>query len=198
MAFLNQNYVIIDFETANSNPDSICQIGMLKVSNGKIIDTYNKLVKPQPLYFSSMNTSIHGIKSSDVKNALTFLELWNEILDFIDNNILIAHFAQFDMNCLCKTLKKDNQTFSLSFTCSCRLAKELIIAPNHKLTYLSENITNFEYQAHDALEDCYATYELISFLFKNYDIANLINSKFEYGKIDHINGYKGFVYKKNR
>jgi len=196
MSITNQDYVIIDFETANSRLDSICQIGMLKVKDGKVIDSYNKLIRPEPLYFSSMNISIHGIKASDVKNAPSFSMIWNEIVEFMDGNTLIAHFAQFDMQCLAQTLKKDNQTFSLTFSCSCRLARELIVADNHKLTYLSQTVTNFEYKAHDALEDCFATYELINYMFNNYDVVGLIESKFGYGKIDNINGYEGFKYKK--
>lgn len=196
MSFTNQDYVIIDFETANSRMDSICQIGMIKVKDGVVIDSYSSLIKPEPLYFSSMNISIHGIKASDVKNSKSFNELWPEIKEFIDDNTLIAHFAQFDMNCLCKTLNSYQEQYALTFTCSCRLAKELIQASSHKLTYLSETITKYTYKSHDALEDCYATYELITYMFKHYDVKKLVDSKFDYGYINNDQGYKGFIYKK--
>lgn len=194
--FIQQNYVILDFETANNKPESICQIGMIKVSNGQVIDTYEILVKPDPYYFSSMNIQIHGITKDDVKDALTFSELYESVVEFIDGNIIVAHFAQFDMNCLYKSMVNDIFDFSFDFACSCRIAQELIPSHSHKLTYLSQHITQYNYQAHDALEDCYATFELLNYMFNNFDVPTLINTKFNYGNISKSNGYTGFKYKK--
>ena len=196
MTFDLNNYVIIDFETANSRPDSICQIGMVKVKSGQVIDSFVSLVKPDPLYFSAFNISIHGISKNNVVKQPTFLQLWPAINSFIDNYILVAHFAQFDMNCLAKTLMNQQIDFSLNFICSCRLAQELIDSANHKLTYLSQKITNYDYRSHDALEDCYATYELMKYLDNNYDVEKLVMTRFRIGSITRTTGYQGFVYKK--
>lgn len=194
--FTNQNYVIIDFETANSKQESICQVGMIKVKNGQVIDTYETLVKPDPYYFSSMNIQVHGITKQDVQDALSFSELYESIAEFIADYTLVAHFAQFDMNCLHKAMVNDVFDFSYDFVCSCRLAQELIPVASHKLTYLSQNVTHYSYKAHDALEDCFATYELVNYLFNNYDVNFLLNNKFDLGNISQQKGYHGFKYKK--
>lgn len=169
---------------------------MIKVANGQIVDTYETLVMPDPYYFSSMNIQVHGITKHDVRDALTFSELYESMEEFIGDNVLVAHFAQFDMNCLYKAMVNDVFDFFYTFTCSCRLAQSLIDAPSHKLTYLSEYITHYNYKAHDALEDCYATYELLNYLFTNYDVPSLIENKFNYGTVSKEKGYNGFKYKK--
>lgn len=198
MNFINQSYVILDFETANSNLDSICQIGMIKVKHGQIIDSFNSYIKPEPLYFSSMNIAVHGITKKNVIDQPTFSELWPMIIEFIGDYQIIAHFAQFDMNCLKNVLAKTDLSYQLEFLCSYRLAKELIPANNHKLTYLSKNITNYNYQAHDALADCHATYQLINYCFTNYDLPHLVNTKYQIGTLSDEEGYQGFVYKKKK
>ncbi len=45
-----KNFVSLDFETANGkNP---CSIGIVEFSDGKIINEYYSLIKPNELYFN--------------------------------------------------------------------------------------------------------------------------------------------------
>ena len=69
------DFVAIDFETANSDRDSACQIGITTVLNGKIKDVKCWFINPET-HFDFFNTLIHGITEDKVKNALTFKELW--------------------------------------------------------------------------------------------------------------------------
>ncbi|EHM54312.1 3'-5' exonuclease family protein [Cardiobacterium valvarum] len=43
-----QNFVALDFETANRNPSSVCSIGLVFVANGRLADSYYRLIKPIP------------------------------------------------------------------------------------------------------------------------------------------------------
>ena len=45
------NFVAIDVETANYQPTSICAIGAVKVINKRIVDTFYRLVKPEPNWY---------------------------------------------------------------------------------------------------------------------------------------------------
>ena len=54
------NFIAIDFETANSNRNSPCEIGIVKVELLRS-DKKSFLIRPKENYFDWMNTEIHGI-----------------------------------------------------------------------------------------------------------------------------------------
>lgn len=100
------SFVAIDFETANSKfLSSACEIGMVKVKNGYIIDKFLSLIKPPENDYSIANTLVHGISSEQSKNSPTFKELWPRIKNFIGDNVLIAHNISADLNILAKCLE---------------------------------------------------------------------------------------------
>ncbi|MCB2219344.1 MAG: 3'-5' exoribonuclease [Bacteroidetes bacterium] len=98
------NFTAIDFETANEKRWSICQVGIVRVEQGRVIKQYEQLIKPPENFYASINTQIHGISSEDTINAPNFAEIWDDIKPFIENNLVIAHNSSFDVDCLNKTL----------------------------------------------------------------------------------------------
>ena len=42
------NFAAIDFETANSQPSSVCSVGVVVVRDGEIADTFYSLIQPEP------------------------------------------------------------------------------------------------------------------------------------------------------
>ncbi len=98
------NFTAIDFETAHANFP--CEIGISVVENGEISFTKSWLIKPACFpYMNSFNQRVHGISSADVAKSKNFEELWSEIRPFLDETVLVAHNATFDMNVLRTTLR---------------------------------------------------------------------------------------------
>ncbi len=99
-------FTAIDFETAQGYRWSICQTGIVRVENGKIIDQKSWLNKPPNNYYWNNFTNIHGISSDTTVECPDFSELWSEIEPYIKNQNIVAHngFA-FDFQCLSKTLE---------------------------------------------------------------------------------------------
>ena len=62
------NFVALDFETANADLSSICQVGLVTFRDGEPADTYSMLVDPDD-YFDGINVSIHGIDTERVRGA---------------------------------------------------------------------------------------------------------------------------------
>ena len=102
-----KNYVALDVETANSKRNSICSIGLAKFVDGKLIETFYSPINPQD-EFNKINISIHGIKPEDVINSPSFPEILPKIIEFIDNNTIIAHSASFDIGVINAVYKKYN------------------------------------------------------------------------------------------
>ncbi len=99
------SFTAIDFETAQGNHISICQIGLVKVRDGVITDELKMLVKPPLNHYWKNFTAIHGISAKDTFDKPTFKEVWPEIERFITNQMVVAHNGfRFDFPVLEKTL----------------------------------------------------------------------------------------------
>lgn len=102
---LHQSFVAIDFETANSDYSSACEIGLVKVIDNQILDKYHSLIKPPNNSYTIANTLIHGITEKQTENAPSFEEIWPEIKSFIGTNCLVAHNINADLSILSHCLE---------------------------------------------------------------------------------------------
>ena len=154
----NLNFTAIDFETANYDRTSACQIGIVVVRGSEIIKTYSSYIKPSPNYFIPFFTELHNIDAKKVGNAPLFGELWSEIYEyFTDSDILVAHNAIFDMNVLMACCEKYgiNCALPASF-CTCQAARRnLPHLVNHKLSTVCTHY-GIELNHHEALSDARA------------------------------------------
>jgi DNA polymerase-3 subunit epsilon len=105
---MSSNFTAIDFETAQGKRWSICQVGLVRVENGNIVQKLNLLIRPPENLYFSMNTQIHGISARDTYNSPRFNSIWPQIKPFIDNQTVVAHNGAFDFNCLSQTLQYYN------------------------------------------------------------------------------------------
>lgn len=153
----NNRFVAIDFETANSQRNSACSIGLAIIENLEIIETKHWLIQPPELYFSPFNISIHGITEADVAHEPTFDRLWPEIRTYIDNNLIIAHNASFDMNVLRYILGTYDIDYPESyFSCTWRISKKIWKGLySYSLGSVSNHL-KIEFKHHDAREDARA------------------------------------------
>ena len=101
---MSATFTAIDFETAQGKRWSICQVGLVRVENGRITSQLSKLVCPPDNFRFPFNTSIHGIAPQHACSDPTFAALWPELKPYIHNQKVVAHNGAFDFNCLRQTL----------------------------------------------------------------------------------------------
>ncbi len=156
----NAEYLVaIDFETANSHPLSACQIGIIVFRKGEVIFEYESLIKPPRRYseFNYYNVQIHNIKKQDVKDAPNWLEIYEDFKYYLDNSIIVAHNANFDIS----VFKNLNQFYNIKFPKAIyydtvELSRKMLpYLPNHKLNTVSEHLS-IDLKHHDAKSDAYA------------------------------------------
>ena len=87
------NFVAIDFETANREPSSVCSVGIVVVREGKIQNHLYRLIHPTPNYYNYWNTRVHGLTAADTAQAPAFPFVWAEIEPLIGGLPLVAHNA---------------------------------------------------------------------------------------------------------
>lgn len=97
-------FVAIDFETANAQRSSACEVSLIKFENGKIVEKFSSLIKPHAtMDFDPWNVRIHGISQKHVADAPEFSEIVSDIVEFANGLPLVAHNASFDMGVLSRT-----------------------------------------------------------------------------------------------
>lgn len=161
-----KDFVVIDFETANGNADSICQMGIAVVENNSVTEQKNFMIRPPYEVFT--NSYIHGITFDDVKDAPNFAEIWEQVEKYIKNQKVAAYNLPFDLGCLYASLdrykikKPDFMSFDILENvrnniglCSCKLVD---VAKYLKI----------EHKAHDALSDSKVAAEIQIYLNKRF------------------------------
>ncbi len=97
-------FVAIDFETANADLASICQVGVVTFENGEVVESWGSLVNPED-YFDWINIDIHGIDQDTVKNAPTFGQIYELLKNRLHGQIVVSH-TSFDRGALAQALSK--------------------------------------------------------------------------------------------
>ncbi|MGL5151196.1 MAG: PolC-type DNA polymerase III [Clostridium sp.] len=94
---LDSDYVVFDLETTgfSSKNDKVIEIGAVKVSDGKIIDSFSVFVNPERSIPYKI-IELTGITDDMVKDAKTIEEVLPAFLDFCNGCVLVAHNAPFD------------------------------------------------------------------------------------------------------
>lgn len=156
------HFAAIDFETANSNRSSICSLGIVIVENGKITDKIYRLVRPQPNFYCSWATNIHGLSYHDTLEEPEFPEVWEEISVRLGSLPLIAHNSSFDAGCL----KAVHDLYGMQypgyeFYCTYRTARKVFPElKNHQLHTVAAHIGYDLENHHHALADAEACAEI--------------------------------------
>ena len=147
-------FLVIDFETANSNLSSICQIGLVQFINGEISKKWESLVDPED-YFDSMNVSIHGITERDVRGSPKFPEIYNKLKEYIQEKTIVSH-GWFDSCCLDQVLKKyELQPINTTWIDATKIVRRSLTQFSKKGYGLQNIAAHFGIStiAHDALND---------------------------------------------
>ena len=99
------SFTAIDFETANGNPNSICQVGLVRIVDGIIASETDILIRPPRNYYWRNFVDIHGITPARTAFSPEFPAIWPQIAPFILGQNVVAHNSSFDFNCLRQTLQ---------------------------------------------------------------------------------------------
>jgi DNA polymerase-3 subunit epsilon len=154
------DFTAIDFETANPAADSACQLGLVVVRSGEIVDRQAWLIRPPTDRFDF--TYIHGITWRNVAREADFGELWPEIRPFLENCVIAAHNVNFDMSVFFALIKRYRIEYWRggaidSVTVARRTWPSLV---NHQLQTVAAHLC-IPLDHHDAASDANACAEII-------------------------------------
>lgn len=149
------DFMVIDVETACSRTSSICQVGVVGFTDGRVTFEYETLIDPCD-EFHPFNISVHGINRHHVRGKPKFKDLHATLSHQLNGRITVAH-STFDRGALsaaCSLHQKimiDTRWLD-SVTVARRAWPEL---SSHRLNVLASHL-GIELQHHDALSDARA------------------------------------------
>lgn len=173
----SRTYVVVDLETTGlSGTDAITEIGAVKVSDNKVIDTFSTLVDPER-EIPPRITALTGITNAMVEGAPKLAEVIPAFLDFADfeSSVLVAHNASFDCGFLSRACDQIGCAWKKpEIIDTLALARTILPRPlvrDHRLGTLAKFFAVTNPDAHRALADAYVTAEVLSGLVNRLDQA---------------------------
>ena len=154
--FVN-DYVVLDLETTGLSPNKneIIEIAAIKVKNDKVLEVYNKLIKPDN-GISEFITSITDISKEMIENAPNIKDVIKEFNDFINDEIIIGYNICFDLNFISdKSIKHLGKDINNKYIDVMKLVKTVFPQIKHyKQTDIASLFNIDTNSAHRALKDC--------------------------------------------
>jgi DNA polymerase-3 subunit epsilon len=158
------DFTAIDFETANSHPESACQVGLARVRDGRIVESAAWLIRPPSGFdeFFAFNSTIHGIVAQDVATAPGWAEQFAELTAFVGDDALAAHSAGFDMG----VLRRASAATGVAcppwrYLCSLQLARKTYRLDSYRLPRAAEAAGFTGFAHHDAGADAIACAHIV-------------------------------------
>jgi len=170
------SFTAIDFETANGSPSSPCAVGLVKVVESKIVDTFQTLIQPPYPHdwFDPFNIKVHGIKPNDVLSAPSWETALGQMLEFISGDTLIAHNAGFDMGVLLASIETiDADIPDLRYGCSLIMARKTHNLESYRLNQVAYAIGHEEFDHHDALADSDACARIVIHMANRHGVESI-------------------------
>lgn len=177
---MNTSFTAVDFETA-TNDRMACQIGIVVVKNGIVVDRIVRLIQPPYNKYDANTIAVHHITPDQTKSSPTFDKVWDEIKEYFINTTIVAHNAQFDEDVLNRNLLYYGipPMGISSFECTCNLYNRIGL---HDLCEAFGMPTDGH---HDALFDA----ECCAYFYLNYlngnrpDFSLITNKKPKYERL---------------
>ena len=153
----------VDVETANFDSASICQIGIARVHDGKIVDQWKSLVNPKD-HFDPSNVRVHGITAEDVRDSPSLPEIRSELSARLHGSVVVGHTG-FDRNAFCRAMTRHRlKQLEVTWLDSAKIARrawpDRYARRGYGLKPVAQDL-GISFQHHDALEDARAAAEIV-------------------------------------
>lgn len=172
---------VIDFETTSINNPRATEIGLVALDlNLDPISHYETVINPGKRV-DKRSLGVSRLSMEQITSAKSFQSYWPAIYPFINNRILVAHNAQFDM----KVLRAELGNLGISkvppFVCTCQLSRKINLETDiHRLAHLA-GLFDITLNAHRALSDATACALLLKNMSKR---SSLVKEQIEKAKFE--------------
>ena len=159
----NLTFNAIDVETANADPSSICQIGVVRIIEGEIAESLSILVNPE-VRFNPSNVRLHGISEDTVKGSETLPQVQARLRSVVDGMALVSH-TSFDRVALDRAMSRYGfDAIRATWLDSAAIARSAWPERYRRTGWSLANVAGdlgIAFRHHDAVEDARAASEIV-------------------------------------
>lgn len=179
-----RHFVVIDSETtgfASGGRDRIVELAAIKYD-----DEFNEIERFETLINPNRDLGaqhVHKIEAAWLGDAPTFEEISDNLLGFLNHNILVGHNVDFDLRFIeaeFERLGVHGLNLAEHAICTKKLAMSLgLPVTSYALSALCSHFKFENFQAHSALEDASATGKLMQRLLMDFESLRNFATSFE-------------------
>ena len=161
---IDTTYCVFDLETTGFSPklEKITEIGIMKVKDGKVIDSFSTFVNPEKPIPSRV-VEVTNITDDMVRDAETIDKVFPKMLEFMKGSVLVAHNAEFDIGFLKHNAKELGYEFDFTYIDTLTLAQDIFHDfKTYKLGRIAKNLGIKVEVAHRALDDVDTTVKVFN------------------------------------
>lgn len=162
-------YICVDVETTGLNPktDRIIEIGVARVEDGHIVDTFSSLIHPG-IQISERVSELTGITNEMVEDAPDICRIIPHFMDFIGEDIWLGQNIIFDYAFLKKAALQNGYPLERKAVDTLKLARRFMPELESKTLGSLCDHFHIEHEAHRAMGDVLATVQVYAQLQKRY------------------------------
>ena len=164
------DYIAIDLETTGIrlSKDKIIEVGLLKVKDSHIIDTFSCVINPD-MQVDDKILELTKISKNELENAKRIHEVINHIVDFCEEYVLLGHNTIFDYSFVKKEANRAGLEFEKRGIDTYKLCKKVL--PENVRKNLTDACGYFGIErknSHRAFSDAFYTHVLFQEIIKNF------------------------------
>lgn len=151
----------VDIETTGgrSQSDRIIEIGIVKVKDNEVIETYETLLNPHHFLPPEIEV-LTGIKAGDLEDAPNFSQVVEKVQEMLEDTIFVAHNVRFDYGFFYREFERLGLPFSMKHFCTVKLSRRLFPEHlHHNLDAVKERLQLTCTARHRAYQDAHLLYQ---------------------------------------
>lgn len=158
---LPKKLAFVDIETTGGSvtADRVIEIGIVRVENNTVVQTYKSLIHPNKIISQSIEL-LTGITNDMLLSAPTFWEVKKDIADILEDCHFVAHNVRFDYSFLKNEFARFEQEFSPKHFCTVKLSR--LLYPQYRHHNLDSIIERHGFTVknrHRAYDDAYVLWQ---------------------------------------
>ena len=165
----NQVYAVVDIETTGGKAEHhrITEIGIVKMQGNNVIDSWQSLINPQRPIPSSI-TRLTGITNEMVANAPVFADIADQLDEFTQDTIFVAHNVNFDLGFIKQEFARLERYYRRPKLCTVQQCRRVFPnLPSYSLANLTAHFNISMDHHHRALSDAKAAAQLLVLILQD-------------------------------